>query len=96
MSALNILVVHPTLSVHSVKDLIDYAKKNPGKLNFGSSGIGHADHLAGELFKSMAGVQMQHIAYKGGAPAMTELLGANIQLIFSTVSTAVSDRKSVV
>lgn len=90
VSALNILVVHPTLSVHSVKDLIDYAKKNPGKLNFGSSGIGHADHLAGELFKSMAGVQMQHIAYKGGAPAMTELLGANIQLIFSTVSTAVS------
>lgn len=90
VSALNILVVHPSLPVRSIKDLIDNAKTNPNKLNFGSSGIGHADHLAGEIFKSMTGVQMQHIAYKGGAPAMTELLGGNIQLIFATVSTAVS------
>ena len=90
VSALNILVVHPTLPVHSVKDLIDYAKKNPTKLNYGSSGIGHADHLAAELFNTMVGVKMQHIAYKGGAPAMTELLGNNIHLIFSTVSTAIS------
>lgn len=90
VSALNILVVHPTLPVHTVKDFIDYAKKESGKLNYGSSGIGHADHLAAELFKSMTGVKMQHIAYKGGAPAMTELLGGNIQLIFSTVSTAIS------
>jgi tripartite-type tricarboxylate transporter receptor subunit TctC len=90
VSALNILVVHPTLPVHSVKDMIDYAKKNPAKLNYGSSGLGHADHLAAELFNSMVGVKMQHIAYKGGAPAMTELLGNNIHLIFSTVSTAVS------
>ncbi len=94
VSALNILVVHPSLPVHSVKDLISYAKSNPNKLNFGSSGIGRADHLAGEIFKSLAGVRMQHIAYKGGAPAMTELLGGNIQLIFSTVSTAVSFIKS--
>jgi tripartite-type tricarboxylate transporter receptor subunit TctC len=90
VSALNILVVRPSLPVHSVKDLIDYAKANPNKLNYGSSGVGHADHLAGEIFKSMAGVRMQHVAYKGGAPAMTELLGGNIDLIFSTVSTAVS------
>lgn len=90
VSALNILVVHPSLPVRSIKDLIDYAKANPNKLNFGSSGTGHADHLAGEILKSMTGVQMQHIAYKGGAPAMTELLGGNIQLIFSTVSTAVT------
>lgn len=90
VSALNILVVHPTLPVHSVKDLIAYAKTNASKLNYGSSGVGHADHLAGELFKMLAGVNMQHVAYKGGAPAMTELLGNNIQLIFSTVSTAVT------
>lgn len=90
VSALNILVVHPSLPVHSVKDLINYAKVNPSKLNFGSSGIGHADHLAGEIFKSLAGVQMQHVAYKGGAPAMTELIGGNIELIFSTVSTAIT------
>lgn len=89
VSALNILVVHPSLPVHSVKDLINYAKANPGKLNFGSSGVGHADHLAGEIFKTV-GVNMQHIPYKGGAPAMTELLGGNIHLIFSTVSTAVT------
>jgi len=94
VSALNILVVHPSLPVHSVKDLIAYAKANPNKLNFGSSGIGHADHMAGEIFKSMTGVKMQHIAYKGGAPAMTELLGGNIELIFSTVSTAVNFIKS--
>ena len=90
VSALNILVVHPTLPVHSVKDLITYAKTNASKLNYGSSGVGHADHLAGELFKTLTGVSMQHIAYKGGAPAITELLGNNIQLIFSTVSTAVT------
>jgi tripartite-type tricarboxylate transporter receptor subunit TctC len=94
VSALNILVVHPSLPVRSVKDLIDHAKANPDKLNFGSSGIGHADHMAGEIFKSMTGVKMQHIAYKGGAPAMTELLGGNIELIFSTVSTAVNFIKS--
>jgi tripartite-type tricarboxylate transporter receptor subunit TctC len=90
VSALNVLVVHPSLPLRSVKDLIGYAKANPGKVNFGSSGVGHADHLAGELFNTLAGVKMQHVAYKGGAPAMTELLGGNIELIFSTVSTAVT------
>lgn len=90
VSALNVLVVHPSLPVHSVKDMIGYARANPGKVNFGSSGVGHADHLAGELFNTLAGVKMQHVAYKGGAPAMTELLGGNIELIFSTVSTAVT------
>ena len=90
VSALNVLVVHPSLPVRSVKDLIGYAKANSGKVNFGSSGVGHADHLAGELFNTLVGVKMQHIAYKGGAPAMTELLGGNIELIFSTVSTAVT------
>lgn len=90
VSALNILVVHPSLPVKSVKDLIEHSKKNPTGLNYGSSGIGHADHLAAELFNTMVGVKMQHIAYKGGAPAMTALLGNNIHLIFSTVSTAIS------
>jgi tripartite-type tricarboxylate transporter receptor subunit TctC len=94
VSALNILVVHPSLPVRSVKELISYAKANPTKLNFGSSGIGHADHLAGELFKTLTGVKMEHVAYKGGAPAMTELLGGNIDLIFATVSTAIPYTKS--
>ena len=90
VSALNILVVHPSVPVKSVKDLIAYAKANPTKINYGSSGLGHADHMAAEIFNSMVGVKMQHIMYKGGAPAMTELLGGNIELIFSTVSTAIA------
>ena len=94
VSALNILVVHPSVPVKSVKDLIAYSKANPKKINYGSSGIGHADHMAAEIFNSMVGVKMQHIMYKGGAPAMTELLGGNIELIFSTVSTAITFIKS--
>lgn len=86
--AVNVLVVHPSLPVKSVKELIALAKAQPGQLNFGSSGPGAADHLAGELFNHLAGVKMVHIAYKGGAPAIIDLVSGNIQLIFSTVSTA--------
>jgi len=94
VSALNVLVVHPSLPVHSVKELIAYAKANPGKLTFGSSGVGFADHLAGELFNTLAGVKMLHIPYKGGAPAMIDLVGGNINLIFATVSTALASMKA--
>jgi tripartite-type tricarboxylate transporter receptor subunit TctC len=94
ISALNVLAVNPSLPVHSVKELIAYAKANPKKVNFGSSGAGHADHLAGELFNSLAGVKMEHVPYKGGALAMTDLLAGNLQLIFATVSTAVSYAKA--
>ena len=94
VSALNMLVVHPALPVKNVKDLVGYSKANPTKVNFGSSGVGHADHMAGELFKSMTGARMEHVAYKGGAPAMTELVGGNIEIIFATVSTAVPYLKS--
>jgi tripartite-type tricarboxylate transporter receptor subunit TctC len=94
VSALNVLVVHPSVPVHSVKDLIAYAKANPAKVNFGSSGAGRADHLAGELFNIMAGVRMQHVPYKGGAPAMVDLVAGNLQLIFATVSTAATHMKS--
>ena len=86
----NMLVVHPSLPVHSVRDLISYARANPRKLNFGSSGAGRADHLAGQLFNTLAGVNMQHVPYKGGAPAMIDLLAGNIQLIFATVSTSIT------
>jgi len=94
VTALNMLVVHPSLPVNSVKELIAYAKSNPARLNFGSSGAGRADHLAGEMFNTLAGVKMQHVPYKGGAPAMVDLVGGNIQLIFATVSTAVTSVKS--
>jgi tripartite-type tricarboxylate transporter receptor subunit TctC len=94
VTALNVLVVNPTLPVQSVKDLIAHAKANPHKLNYGSSGPGRADHLAGELFSIMAGIRMQHVPYKGGGPAMVDLLSGNLQLIFATVSTAVLHMKS--
>lgn len=86
--AINVLVVHPSLPVRSVRDLIALAKARPGELNYGSSGPGAADHLAGELFNTLAGVKLVHIPYKGGAPAMLDLVSGNVQLIFSTVSTA--------
>ena len=86
--AINVLVVHPSLPVRSVKELIALAKARPGELNYGSSGPGAADHLAGELFSTLAAVKMVHVPYKGGAPAMLDLVSGNVQLIFSTVSTA--------
>jgi tripartite-type tricarboxylate transporter receptor subunit TctC len=88
-NALNVLVVHPSLPAKSVKELIAIAKQNPGQLNFGSSGPGATDHLAGEVFNTLAGVKMVHVPYKGGAPAMLELVGGQVQLVFSTVSTAI-------
>ena len=86
----DIVVVNPKLPLTSIQDVIAYAKANPGKLNFGSPGIGSSPHLAGELFKSLAHVDMTHVAYKGSAPALTDLLGGQIQMIFSTVPAAAS------
>jgi len=94
VSALNVLVVHPSVPAKSVKELIAHAKANPGKLTYGSSGVGFADHLAGELFSSLAGVKMNHVPYKGGAPAMLDLVGGNIHLVFATVSTALGSMKA--
>lgn len=81
----NVLVVNPSFPVKSVKELIQYAKANPDKLSFGSSGTGGANHLSGELFKSMAGIQMVHIPYKGAAPALNDLLGGQIPMMFDAV-----------
>jgi tripartite-type tricarboxylate transporter receptor subunit TctC len=88
-NALNILVVHPSLPAKNVREFVALAKARPNDLNFGSSGPGAADHLAGELFNYMTGAKMTHVPYKGGAPAMIDLVAGNVQLIFSTVSTAV-------
>src|SRR5262249_57038915 len=70
-----VLAVHPTVPAKTVPELIAYAKANPGKLSMASAGIGTGPHLAGELFKLMAGVDMVHVPYRGGAPALTDLLG---------------------
>jgi tripartite-type tricarboxylate transporter receptor subunit TctC len=86
----DIVVVNPKLPIKSVQDVIAYAEANPGKLNYGSPGIGTSPHLAGELFKSLAHVDMTHVPYKGSAPAITDLLGGQIQIMFSTVPSAAS------
>ena len=80
----NILVVHPSLPVKSVKELIALAKAKPGQLNYASSGSGAAAHLSGELFKAMAYVDMVHIPYKGAAPALNDVLAGQDQLMFAT------------
>jgi tripartite-type tricarboxylate transporter receptor subunit TctC len=81
----NVLEVNPSVPVNSVQELIAYAKANPGKLNFASSGAGTSIHLSGELFKVMAGVQMTHVPYKGSSPALQDLLGGQVQLMFDNL-----------
>jgi tripartite-type tricarboxylate transporter receptor subunit TctC len=79
------LVVHPSLPVKSTQEFIAYAKANPGKLNFGSGGPGSTPHLAGELLKTMAGIQMTHVPFKGGGPALSALVGGEIQLMLENI-----------
>ena len=81
----NVLVVHPSLGVHSVTDLIALAKEKPGQLNYASAGIGSFQHLGGELFKLTAGINMVHVPYKGGGPAMTDVLGGYTKIMFSSM-----------
>lgn len=84
--ALNILMVHSSLPVKSVKELIDHARAHPNKLSFSSSGVGATDHLAGELFNRLVGVQTIHVPYKGGGPAAVDLAAGNVQFSFNTAS----------
>jgi tripartite-type tricarboxylate transporter receptor subunit TctC len=86
-SAPNALVVHPSVPAKTVAELIALAKKEPGKLNFGSAGVGGANHLSGELFKMLAGIDITHVPYKGAAPAMNDLLGGHIPMMFDTLPT---------
>jgi tripartite-type tricarboxylate transporter receptor subunit TctC len=88
----NVLVLHPSVPAKSVKELIALAKAKP--LNCGSSGVGGAGHLALELFNLQAGTRMTHVPYKGGGPAMIDLLAGNIQLIFATAASSVAHIKS--
>ena len=83
-----VLVVHPSLPAKTLPELIAYAKANPKKLSFGSSGNGSAHHLAGELLNEMAGIDMVHVPYKGGGPAMTDLIGNSIPVLFASMATA--------
>ena len=88
------IVVHPSLPVNSFAELIAYAKANPGKLNYGSAGAGGITHLAGELLKAEAGIDIVHVAYKGAAPAVTDLLGGQVQLGFFDIPVVLPHIKS--
>jgi tripartite-type tricarboxylate transporter receptor subunit TctC len=81
-SAPNVLVTHPSVPAANARELIDYAKANPGKLNYASAGNGSSNHLAGEMFRTMAGVNIVHVPYKGDAPSITDLLGGQVQVLF--------------
>jgi len=80
----NVVVVHPSLPVHDLKELVDYAKKNPGKLNYASQGSGSIPHVGTELFKQMNGVDMVHVPYKGSGPAIQDVLSGQVQLFITT------------
>jgi tripartite-type tricarboxylate transporter receptor subunit TctC len=90
----NVLVVNPSVKANTVAELIALAKANPGKVNFGSAGNGTTVHFSGELFKSMAHIDMVHVPYKGAAPAMADLLGGQVQLMFDFLSAAAPHIKS--
>ncbi len=89
-SAPFLLVLHPSVPANSVAELIAYIKARPGGLNYGSSGVGGGAHLAGEIFKTSAGVQLTHIPYKGAAPAMADLLGGQVTMVFDPIPTSIT------
>jgi tripartite-type tricarboxylate transporter receptor subunit TctC len=90
----NLLCVRKDLPVNSVAELIAYAKANPGKLNYASSGVGTTVHLSAELFKKMAGVEMVHVAYRGSAPALNDLVGQNVDLIFDNITSVIGQARA--
>lgn len=90
----NLLVAHPTRPYKTVQELVAYAKANPGKVTFGSSGNGSSIHLSGELFDSMAKVDMIHVPYKGSAPAVSDLIGGQIDIMFDNMPSAIQHVRS--
>ena len=89
IEAEGLLAVHPSVPIHTVADLLSYARANPGKLSYGSGGVGTSSHLAGELFKSMTKTDIVHVPYKGNAPAVADLLGGQTHLQFATLPTII-------
>ena len=89
-----LMEIHPSVPAKTIAEFVAYAKQNPGKLNFGSAGIGGTVHLSGEMFKQMAGVDLVHVPYKGAGPALTDLLSGNIQVMFDTFGTALPPVKA--
>jgi tripartite-type tricarboxylate transporter receptor subunit TctC len=94
LDAEGLLVVHPSLPVKTIPELIAYANANPGKLAYASGGVGTTSHLAGELFKSMAKVDLVHVPYKGNSPAITDVMGNQAQMIFATMPTVIQQARA--
>ena len=90
----NVVVVHPSVPVKTIPELIAYAKANPGKLNMASSGNGSTIHMSGELFKMMTGVDLVHVPYRGGALALTDMIGGQVQVMFDNIPTSAEHVKS--
>jgi tripartite-type tricarboxylate transporter receptor subunit TctC len=90
----NLLVVHPSVPARTLPELIEYARAHPGALTYASSGVGTSTHLCGELFKQMAKVDVVHVPYKGGGPAVADLLGGQVQMMFATLPTVLEHARS--
>jgi len=90
----SLLVVHPSTPFRSMRDVVEAARKDPNKWSYGTSGVGGPHHLSGEYFKSVTGVNLTHVPYKGGGPAMTDLMGGQIPMLFSSLGPAVGAVKS--
>jgi tripartite-type tricarboxylate transporter receptor subunit TctC len=90
----NVMAVNPNVPAKTVAEFIEYAKANPGKINMASSGNGTSVHLSGELFKAMTGVQMQHVPYRGSAPALTDMLSGQVQVMFDNMPSVIAHVKS--
>jgi tripartite-type tricarboxylate transporter receptor subunit TctC len=86
----DVMVVNPSLPAKTVPEFVNFAKANPGKINMASPGVGSSPHMAGELFKFMTGTEMTHVAYRGSAPALTDLLGGQVQVYFAPISTSLA------
>jgi tripartite-type tricarboxylate transporter receptor subunit TctC len=84
-----VLIMHPSVPANTIPELVAYAKSNPNKVNMASPGVGTTPHLAGELFRMLAGVDIQHIPYRGAAPALTDLLAGQVQIYFSTTPSSI-------
>jgi len=85
-----VIVVHPSVPARNIKDLIAVARARPDRMTFGSSGVGSSDHLAGELFQSMTGISLIHVVYKGGGPALIDLLGGQVDVLFNQISSSIN------
>jgi tripartite-type tricarboxylate transporter receptor subunit TctC len=94
MRLTNVMVVHPSVPVKTVAEFVAHAKANPGKVNFASGGVGTTIHMAGELFKSMTGIDIVHVPYRGSAPALTDMLSGQVQVMFDNLPTSIEHIRS--